>query len=360
MHHQVRLARKLLAQPDGRPEDARSGEVPVGRYTEQGVFEREARLLARVPRPLLCSTDLPSTGACVPVEIGGVRVLVVRSEDGVRAFRNACRHRSTELVHEPCTKKAIVCPYHGWTYDLRGRRIHVPHADAFPKDARDALVSVHAEERHGFIWLALEPFDLRAYLGSIDDDLASLSSLSVFRRKERHVRGNWKLVIDAFLDGYHIRQLHRDTIYRFFADARFEAERVGPHIRAITARRALFEAKSIDEASLRQLVTPSHLIFPSTITIFHPDYASVLVMEPLAPDETRFTHVMLVPPGGEEAHWNKSFTLIDEGVFAREDLAIVEAMQRGMQTGANDNVLFGELEHGSLWFHETLRSQMEK
>ena len=30
---------------------------------------------------------------------------------------------------------------------------------------------------------------------------------------------NWKVLVEQFLEGYHIRVLHRDTIYPFFADA---------------------------------------------------------------------------------------------------------------------------------------------
>src|SRR5262249_16210950 len=161
----------------------------------------------------------------------------------------------------------------------------------------------------------------------LEGDLAALDGLFLHRRSIREVNGNWKLVIDAFLDGYHIRHLHRDTIYRFFTDARFEAERAGPRIRAVTARRALFEPGDLD---LRLRVTPRFLGFPRTSVILHPDYASILCLTPLAPNRTRFVHAMLVPDRDRIDHWDKSFALIDEGVFAREDLAIVEAMQRGI------------------------------
>src|SRR5205823_4460393 len=109
-------------------------------------------------------------------------------------------------------KKAFVCPYHGWTYDLAGRRIHVPHEDSFEGRAgeRTGLVPAFAAARHGFVWAALEPFDIAELLGPIDDELCSLGAdhLTVYRRSAREVRANWKLIIDAFLDGYHIRHLH--------------------------------------------------------------------------------------------------------------------------------------------------------
>ncbi len=220
----------------------------------------------------------------------------------------------------------------------------------------------YAEVRHGFVFLKLTPFSAKDHLGGVDRDLEELGlgSYCAYRKRTREVRGNWKLIVDAFLDGYHIRHLHRDTVYRFFIDSAAEAERVGPHIRAVTARRTLRDASSeeIGASDLRKLVTPSHVVFPNVVLIFHPDYTSVLRLEPLAPDRTRFHHRMLVPrlPQGEaeELHFNRSFELIDEGVFAKEDLAVVEAMQRGIAASPGEKLLFGDLEKAALWFHESI------
>lgn len=132
----------------------------------------------------------------------------------------------------------------------------------------------------------------------------------------------------------------------------------------MTARRALRDvgAVSFDGLDLRQLATPSYLVFPSTILILHPDYLSVVTATPLAPARALFTHWMLVPElphtPAEEAHWKKSFELIDEGVFEREDLFAVEAMQRGLATGANESLLFGELEFPAAWFHDALDAML--
>jgi hypothetical protein len=62
------------------------------------------------------------------------------------------------------------------------------------------------------------------------------------------------------------------------------------------------------------------------------------------------------PPSTDaaRAHYQKSFDLIDGGVFASEDLAMVEAMQRGLASGANPTQLFGDQEFPCLWFHRAL------
>ncbi len=357
------LLDRLVLRSKDPPAGGEVGEVPADRYTSPERFAGELRVLGRTPSPVAVEAELAVPGACVAVEVGGVPLIVARGDDGVfRAFRNACRHRSTELLAQgaPCTKKAFVCPYHGWTYDLRGRRIHLPHPKAFGAmaDPRDGLVPAHAEVRHGLVWAALAPFDLDAHAAPIAGDLDALGMdrLALYRRATREVRGNWKLIVDAFLDGYHIRHLHRDSIYRFFVDALVEAEQAGPHVRALTARRELLQAKDLAGADVREVATPSYVVFPSTVLVAHPDFVSVLTCTPRAADRTLFSHAMLVPAErrGEEAHWAKSFALIDETVFGREDLATVEAIQRGLAAGASETLLFGELEQASLWFHRTL------
>lgn len=353
----------------GDPIPSRSeGEVAAEAYLSAERFAAEQQaIFTRVPLVAGVAAELAAPGACLTVDAPGLAALAVRGEDGaVRGFKNACRHRGTRLVDDvACQRKAFVCPYHGWTYDLAGALVHVPHADSF-RDSRPMegprahLAPAPVAERHGLLWAGGDG-DLAGFLAPIEEDLAALDAGThvLYRRTEREVRGNWKLVIDAFLDGYHIRHLHRNTVYPFFADAMSEAERAGPHVRAVTARRALFEADDAAlVADLRNVATPSYLLFPNTILIVHPDYLSVLVATPLAPARTRFVHWMLIPRAPatpeEEAHWAKSFALIDDRVFVAEDLRIVEAMQRGLESGANRALLFGRHEHAALWFHQAV------
>lgn len=367
----VQLARRLRARvASGAALDAPVGEVAAADYLSEERHAREqAGIFRRLPQIVALEGELAARGACLVREVAGVSLLVVRGADGaVRGFRNACRHRATQLLDAPCTLKAIVCPYHGWTYDLAGARIHLPHPDAFDArcDARQGLIEVPLAVRHGLVFAALEPFDLAGFLAPIDDELASLAvdRWAVYRHVTREVRGNWKLIIDAFLDAYHLRQLHRSTIYPFFADACAEIEPAGPHIRAVVARRAFAEAAAADLEGdgFRQLVTPSYFLFPASNLILHPDYLSLLTCQPLAAGLTRFSHWMLIPepPQSEAAaaHWARSFELIDGGVFASEDLRIVEAMQRGLTASGDQTVVFGRHEHASLWFHQQVAERV--
>lgn len=326
--------------------------VPAARYRDVAYHEREQAVF-RSPRILAASGEL-APGACRPVDLPGLSVLLMRDADGiVRGFANACRHRASRLVDAAGAAKAVVCPYHGWTYDLRGRLVHAPHAQTFGAacEHRD-LHPIAVGERHGMIWLGA---DAGGYLGALDADLAALGldGMAVWRTARAVRRCNWKLVIEAFLDGYHVRILHRDSVYRFFLDAASVAEPVGPHIRAVTGRRTLREPTDLP---LHELGTPSYLVFPSTIVIEHPDFVSVMNVLPIAPDACSWEHIMLVPAAraGETEHWQKSWTLIEETVFEKEDLWVCEQIQRGLAAGATEELLFGSLEVAVQWFHRAL------
>jgi glycine betaine catabolism A len=346
--------RDELAAPPPRPPFT----VDTARYRDAGWLDRERAAVFAAPRPVLASTALPP-GRCVPHDSPVGSALLVRAADNrVRAFRNACRHRATRLVDAPCTAKAVVCPYHGWTYALDGALLHAPHADAFaPLPLADrSLIELPVAERHGLIWLGSR--DVAGFLGDLDGDLAALDLAShvVYRDARVTRRCNWKLVVEAFLDGYHIRTLHRDSIYRFFLDAASAAERVAPHVRAVTGRRALAQAEPLP---LRALATPSFHVFPATTIIVHPDFVSLITVEPVAPDATEYRHAMLVPAAraGDDDHWAKSWALIEQTVFQREDLWVCEQVQRGL-ADTTDHLLFGALEHGIAWFHAELDARV--
>ena len=346
---------KFLAElRDAEPAQLPTFTVPATRYRDATWLERELATVFRAPRIVAASAEL-APGACLPIDLPGASALLTRDASGtVRAFANACRHRGTRLVDAPCAAKAITCPYHAWTYDLAGALVHVPHATAFPGIGKRDLVEKPVAERHGLIWLG---DDAATHAEELDADLAALSldDHVLFRRSRVQRRANWKLVIEAFLDGYHIRVLHRDSIYRFFRDACSVAEPVGPHICAVTARRAL-----LDDVPPRLRGTPSCVIAPSTVIIVHPDFVSVLTVYPLAPDLLDWDHMMLVPRGGDTTHWEKSWQLIDETVFQREDLWVCEQIQRTIMAGDTHELVFGALEESVRWFHAALDAAMAR
>ena len=193
----------------------------------------------------------------------------------------------------------------------------------------------------------------------------------MFRTLEAEYPANWKLIVDAFLEPYHIRVLHKDTIYPFFTDGITAAQRHGPHISSLVARRSAQEWASQSPCEppatlheLRQLATPSQVIFPNTITIFHPDYLSLITLYPSGPETLRWTHRMLIPADKTTPdwtpHWEKTFRLIEQGVFQKEDIHCAVNIQKGLKAGANHHLTAGRIEQALAWFHESVHDRVSQ
>ena len=351
---------------------AEAGSVRTSHYDDRSHWQREQELLfARWPIVAAHSAELP-IGSALPFDALGAPIVLTRAADGrARAFFNVCRHRGMALV-APCGPepaaakacKALVCPYHAWTYELDGRLRHRLHAETFDGIAPATLnlVELPCDEAGGLIFVKRAPgpaFSAAAFLQGLDAHLLwmGLPEMTVFRKVDRVYSANWKLTVDAFLEGYHIRVLHRETIYPFFADAYTVNLHAGPHQDSLVARREAFEAfvPPRDRYALCKLATPTQLLFPNTFLIGHPDYVSLIGMFSPAVDQVRWVHTMLIPPdrSGEDwtAHWEKTFQLIEQTVFQQEDIATAVAIQRGLASGANADFHLGRLEHEVLRFH---------
>ena len=357
----------------------RETHIPVGRYFDEAIWRAEIAALFR-PLPLVAahSSEL-GNGQVLAHDGYGVPMLLSRDGEGtVRAFLNVCRHRGMRLVDSTgCAQSrgSVVCPYHGWTYKLDGRLRHMLHAEAFDDCAaggRD-LVALPCVERHGLVWVVPDPrgnIDLPAFLQGLDDELPfyDIARLRLFRTIEAEYPANWKLIVDAFLEPYHIRVLHKDTISPFFADGITAAQRYGPHTSSLVARKAALDwaretpaTLPADHVALRGIASPSQVIFPNTVTIFHPDYLSLITLYPTGAETFRWTHRMLIPQDRATPdwtpHWEKTFRLIEQGVFQKEDIHCAVEIQKGLKTAANEYVTAGRVEQALGWFHDSVRER---
>ena len=370
------IFQRLLGELDGRNSPdwhADEASLDPAVYLDDERFAREqAQLFRRFPLCLGPADQLREPGSVMARDICGVPVLMTRTrENTVKVLLNVCRHRGARLVveeGEPCRRQSLVCPYHGWAYRLDGSLAGVPRAEAFPTlDTHlTGLRELPSAVRHGMIWATLDPAaalpDMASFLDGVDGDLAAagLGSHRFYRQSTSRRATNWKLIVEAFLEIYHVTRLHSGTIGPFFADSVSVSDPLGPHIRFLAARDRTRDIRDLppERWTLSEHGTLVHYVFPNTIIIHHPDYLSHLGLFPIGPGETLFVHSMLTPslPRDDkaEAHWARSFDLIDRGVFAGEDLPICEQIQRGLASGANDRLIVGRLEQNLKRFHASL------
>jgi nitrite reductase/ring-hydroxylating ferredoxin subunit len=365
---QLNLARVLAT---GESTEGRGiTKVPASVYTDPARFAAEkANLFDRLPMVIAPSALLPENNMAVAHDGFGVPLLLTRDKAGVaHVFWNVCRHRGTRLIEggEVAKCPRIVCPYHAWTYTPDGALAALPRPDTFPglDKADHHLLELPNVEAGGLIWFARQPNDFADAIGLAPEfDAFDLAGHHLFRRRTHDVASNWKLIMDAFLEGYHVQRLHAQTIARFFTDGVSVADTIGIHQRSAVGRNEYqVEVDHAHWPELRAVITFAYQLFPATVMIMSPDYVNLMVLMPQAVDRTLVEDFMLIPEAPktpeEEDHWERSWTLLDEGVFGAEDYRAAALGQEGLASGSIRELTLGTLETGIRHFHDTVEQAL--
>jgi phenylpropionate dioxygenase-like ring-hydroxylating dioxygenase large terminal subunit len=334
--------------------------------------DEQQRIFDRLPLVVACSSELAEPNGYIARSLVGTPVLVVRQADGsIRAFFNSCRHRGTEVVWGEaagCARR-FTCPYHGWTYGTDGRLLGITTSVGFPDLDREqsGLVELACAERHGLVFVGRRPdvvVDLDEYLGPLDAELESmqLGRFVVERRHEVEVEANWKLIMDGFLETYHVRFLHAATLTdRLYSD-RNSYDAFGRHGRLASMRKT-YDAADVHtpEELLNQLIV-SYRLFPNTEILWAIDHYEVWQIEPdpVRADRCRVRMALLTGPeeSGRSDRWARNLKMALD-IITSEDFAAARSAQRALDGGAApDRVVYGRNEPGVQHFHQELTARL--
>lgn len=380
----VEIVRRILCHIDGATTD--EGEPwrePVENYVQPSRFADELRVLRAYPSVYVPSAAIPNPGDHVERATYGVPLFAVRGRDGrARVFRNACRHRGLALVDGPGCAHALVCRYHGWTYRLDGSLAHVPHDDAFPDLDMPGrgLVEVESREVDGLIVIGpLDPPATDSWQPHADAAFAALSDGGPWRDKLLPAQKlllvdatarqmNWKIVVEQFLEGYHIRSTHKDTFYPIQYDDLNVVEAFGPNSRITFPYRNIERLRDRPEStwSTDGRVTYVYHLFPNAMFATFPNQVLLIVIDPVDVVNSVVTiYAMVTPEVAEQVSGNPgessneeqaARSLLDAG--ALEDNEMSQGVQRGLYAGANTFLEFGRHESAIGRFHATLSERL--
>jgi nitrite reductase/ring-hydroxylating ferredoxin subunit len=194
--------------------------VPVPRYFDRGFFELEKEKLWPKVWQMACrEQEIPRPGDFVEYEIADESILVIRQRDmSVKAVYNACRHRGTQLAKGSGRLGGglLVCPFHGWRWNMDGSINLVYGAEGFPAECvapdevalREPLVDTWG----GCVFINMDrnARPLQEYLSPVAEqlDAVGIGNMQVKYWKEVIVDCNWKIASEAFQEGWHVPQTH--------------------------------------------------------------------------------------------------------------------------------------------------------
>ena len=194
--------------------------MPVSVYTSEAFLQREhADIFGRVWVCVGRASTLAEAGDYLTYELAGQPIMVLRETDGsLRAQSNVCLHRMSTLLEGRGKTSSIVCPYHGWTYNLDGslRGAAAMSANKGFCKQQYQLPAVRCDEWLGWIMVTLNP-DAEP----VAKRLASVESLIADYEMENYTEvfhetfewdTNWKVLAENFMESYHLPVCHRGTI----------------------------------------------------------------------------------------------------------------------------------------------------
>jgi len=286
-------------------------------YIDTEVSARENTLFFRQYPLLVClSCEIPDSGDYHCDDFSGVPIIVVRKSDGdVAAYLNICRHRGARLACDSGTGlHQLRCPYHSWRYALdSGDLISIPFEAGFSglDKADHGLTSLPAIEHGGLIFVNPTPgasIVASEFLGEFEPDLVSygIAGYHHFETRTLETPINWKLVMDTFLETYHLTTLHRETIAPILYNNLAVFTPQGNHLRLVAPRKTIDKLQEVEQSEW-DLIKHSaivHVVFPNTVFIMQGDHLETWRVYPGAtPGESRMYVSLWVFPNSSGCHF---------------------------------------------------------
>lgn len=343
--------------------------LPASSYVDAAmhVLEREAIFL-RSWHLVAQVSQLERPGDHVVAHVAGVPLVIVRGVDNViRALHNVCRHRAGPLA--TCNgrgARALRCHYHGWTYTLDGQLKSAPEMAGA---AGFEVSSVRLPQAQVAVWRGLvfaavgAAPPLADVLAGIDARLGAhpLDSYVHAGGDSYEIACNWKVYVDNYLEGYHVPHIHpalnRMLDYRSYTTetATWHSLQSSP----LSTGDQAGDSAAAARGPYRSGEALYYFVFPDTMLNILPDRLQTNRVTPLAADRCRVDFDYFYPADAAGTLFDEDRTFSD--AVQREDVAICEAVQRGLASGSYTSGRLNPLrESGVFHFQELVRAALRQ
>jgi choline monooxygenase len=356
-----------------------SPALPTRLYRDPEVLEAEQRrIFARTWQFVGHESQLPEPGGYMTTSAGVEPVLVIRDDEGtLRAFRNVCRHRGSRLLSGSgeCGK-AIRCRYHGWTYKFDGRLIGVPEGRAIAglDKSKLGLFGARVEVLCGLVFVNLDAdaTPLAEQVAGLPErlDRYGLDRLKPKPENASSQPANWKIVVDNYLEGYHVPIAH-PGLMRLLDYKRYEVELHDGFV-WFDAHLRDKPSGNLMERAYQRLVEPMpglgeedrrvwHYVFiyPNTTIDLYPDQVGIWRIDPDGHLRTADTNLTLLPErAGLRTRAVQYANRKVNQLVSDEDVDLVANQQAGLESRGFEAGPLSQREAALGWFADRIRADM--
>ena len=354
--------------------------LPPWTYKNEEFLELEIERLFK-PNWMLVGhvSDIPETGDYLTFEGFHEKALIVRNSGGtINAFHNICRHRGSKILEgEGRCPRALVCPFHGWRYDLDGNLIFIPGKDGFPYINPDqhGLVPLDVEVWNGFIFIRFVSGgqSLKEMLLPIEDEIShyQLANVKPYQKSEQFVYPvNWKIFHDIDNEGYHVPIGH-PALHQLYGQ-----DYIDTTVEEIPVSYGKFNTEFGNLWSVkhyRKLMPEfSHLpenkkdlwmyfgVFPNLVFALYPDMMEIYMSIPMDLTNTRVrSRAYALPDDRREVSVSRYLNRRINKTTDYEDRAYMNTIQEGLNSSVFPRWNLSETaETGVGDFHNIIQSQL--
>ena len=321
--------------------------LPPESYTDDGFWKKECNTVLSDDWLFVGLVhELKNPGDIIPLSIASKPIFLVKDlENKISAFHNVCSHRCLKLVDEKKNVgKIIKCPYHAWSYNLKGQLKAAPHIGGTNQHKPEGfnfsdhgLKPIRTHIWHDWIFInfngkakKFEEYAKPLIKRFNDIDLTKLNYVATLDFGK--INTNWKFLIENFIEPYHVQFVHKTTTnqplrdHYTFVDGKCYGSGVD------------VEQEDAKNGSALSVTSRYLSLFPNFIIgTYFPNQVGVYLNIPISPGVTSQKRIIYTTDSKEMTKKEIQATKDIWWSVHKEDHEMCERLQEGRSSPASNN-----------------------